>query len=228
MTSISRRGILTAGFGLAGGIGLATGYSGTAQAAETGHTPATSEWTRKTSANGWPVTRHDDITLHRVEGSPLTVALRDGETATVLTYIARRFFYEIDSHLRPDEVHGHTSDRRVATAFESNYLSGTALTIRPDAYPLGARNGLFPQEVMVVRDILAECGGVIRWGGDESVPKESHFQIDVAPGDRRLKALAGRIDAWRRTPGQGPGAIDTSLPERRRAARAMARIQAGH
>ncbi|MEU9287447.1 hypothetical protein AB0D57_22675 [Streptomyces sp. NPDC048275] len=228
MKSLTRRRVLTTGLGLAGGLGLAvTGGTGAAHAAGRSQPSAqTEEWTRKTTANGWAVTGYEGIAPHKVEGSPVTVALRGGAVATVLTYVARRFFYEIDSSLSSEDITGHTSRRDIAAAFESNYLSGTAIAIRPGAYPLGVKDGLFPHEIVVVRDILAECDGVVRWGRDEEVPKESHFQIDLAPGDKRLKALAAKIDQWNRTPGQGAGSVDASLPARRQAARALERRQA--
>lgn len=73
-----------------------------------------------------------------------------------------------------------------AQPHESNYSSETAIAIRPNTYPLGISGGLFPHELIVIRDILAEYDGVVRWGGDERVPKESHFQVDVPPGDARI------------------------------------------
>ncbi|MFH8259370.1 hypothetical protein [Streptomyces roseolus] len=173
------------------------------------------------------MTSHDGIIRQEVEGSSVAFAVRGGAPATVLAHVVRRFVYEIDSTLRSGDVTGHTSGRDVAAAFESNYLSGTAIAIRPGSYPLGAKNGLFPHELVVVRDILAECDGLVRWGGDEPTPKESHFQIDVGPEDRRLRALAAKIGQWDRTPGKGAGTVDAFLPSRQRAARDMERRQAG-
>ncbi|GGU11800.1 hypothetical protein [Streptomyces violascens] len=223
----SRRGILTGGLGLVGGALAVTGLPSTAYAGDRPQpSEATSTWSKDTSANGWPVTDHDGIAPHKVEGSPITVSLRGGDSATVLLYVARRFFYELDSELRTEDISGHTTDRAVAAAYESNLLSGTALTIRPGAYPLGAKDGFFPQEIQVIRDILADCEGIVRWGGDEKLPKESHFQIDVKPGDKKLPRVAAKIRSWDTTPGAGAGAIDPFTPQRRRDADALARTQA--
>ena len=46
--------------------------------------------------------------------------------------------------------------------------------------------------------------------------KESHFQIDVRPGDSRLARLARRIRGEDEAPGSGAGSIDPFLPDRRR------------
>jgi hypothetical protein len=143
------------------------------------------------SANGWPL-RHKDILQLKVEGSGATVALRSGDVATVLLHVARRFHYEVAS-LQP----GQLSQAGDGAPFESNYLSGTAFAIRPDLYPTGAKGNLFPHELAVVRDILAECEGIVRWGGDfKKSPKEGHFQIDVKPGSDKLPKVARKIGQW--------------------------------
>jgi hypothetical protein len=74
-----------------------------------------------------------------------------------------------------------------------------------------------------VRDILAECDGVVRWGGDDMThPKDGHFQIDVPPGDARLRAVAAKISGWQDKPGQDAGApADPGSPIRRAAARSL-------
>lgn len=100
----------------------------------------------------------------------------NGDAATLLSHVARRFHYEIDQ-LREKDVTGHTTSRGVRRPHESNHRSGTATVIRPHAYPLGVRGGPYPQELVVVRDILAELDGAVVWGGDFVSPQESHFEI---------------------------------------------------
>ncbi|MEU5092348.1 hypothetical protein [Streptomyces sp. NPDC021356] len=108
--------------------------------------------------------------------------------------------------------------------YESNHLSGTALVIRPAAYPLGVEGGLYPRELTVARDILAELDGVVAWGGDFTVPKESHFEIAYAPGHPKVKGVARKIDGWNTGPGnEGAGATDAFDPGRRTRAEAFAR-----
>ncbi|MER7900400.1 hypothetical protein ABTX62_30950 [Streptomyces sp. NPDC096046] len=145
--------------------------------------------------------------------------LLKGDVATVLLHVARRFAYEIDM-LRSGDVQGHTDRGPVGAGFESNHLSGTAIGIRPLFYPLGAQRGtgLSELEKVVVADILADCQGVIGWGGHAKPVKESHFQIDVRPGDPRLARLASRIRGEDAGPGSGAGSIDPFLPNRRRKA----------
>jgi len=102
-----------------------------------------------------------------VQGSDVTVTLLPGPAATILLYVARRFHYEIDT-LRPADLTAGSS--------------GTVLEIRPGWYPPGARNGFLPHQLTVLRDILAECDGLVRWGGDAA----------GSPREGRSRSRSGR------------------------------------
>ncbi|MDH6137696.1 hypothetical protein P3T37_007129 [Kitasatospora sp. MAA4] len=214
----SRRRVLTVGLGLAGGVGLWSAAVTAAGAATT-----LTGWAGDTSANGWPVIAQ--AAARPVEGAgAVSVAVLDGDAATVLLHVARRFHYDVQP-LAPDEITGHRTDRALAVPYESNYLSGTAIAVHPLLYPVHASGGFFPPELTVIRDILADLEGVVRWGGDESVPKESHFQLDVPPGDPGLKRVAAKVRQWNSQPGEGAGAIDPLAPGRLQAARSLAQRQ---
>ncbi|MEV0691929.1 hypothetical protein [Streptomyces sp. NPDC050388] len=212
---LTRRQALGITAGLTAGALLATAPTAAASA------PERSMWRGRRSQNGWPVIDGNRIAHFRIEGTSVNVPLLKGDVATVLLYVARRFAYEIDM-LRPGDVQGHTDHRILGADFESNHLSGTAIAIRPLFYPLGAQKGtgLSALEKVVVADILAECQDVIRWGGHAKPVKESHFQINVPPGDPRLARLARRIRGEDAGPGSGAGSIDPFLPNRRRKAAA--------
>ena len=218
---IDRRSVLVAG-AVIGATTALTGYAGTASAhAADGSSSGVRRWSGDRSENGWPVL--EEAKLFRVEGSDRSVRLADGDAAVILLHVARRFHYEVDQ-LRAGDVTGHTTNRTVAQAYESNYLSGTALAIRPQAYPPGVKGGLYPNELVVVRDIVAELDGVIAWGGDFDTPKESHFEIAYRPGHPKVKGVARTIRGWRQGPGdEGAGSIDAFAPKRIDRARAFAR-----
>ncbi|MFE7759108.1 hypothetical protein [Streptomyces sp. NPDC057418] len=183
--------------------------------------PVGRRWPGAKSANGWPVL--EEAELFRIEGSGRSVRLADGDAAVILLHVARRFHYEIDQ-LRDGDVTGHSTTRNAIQDYESNYLSGTALAIRPLAYPVGVKGGLYPHELVVVRDILAELDGVVRWGGDLTTPKESHFELAYAPGHPKVKGVARTIRGWDAGPGSaGAGTVDAFDPKRRSKARAFAR-----
>ncbi len=215
---ISRRRLL--GAAAVTGVAAATVASGRcspAQAAPVGGRA----WRGKESANGWPVLAQAG--WHAIEGSGQQVRLADGVAAVILTYVARRFHYEVDQ-LRADDVHGHTTSRTIAQDYESNHLSGSALAIRPHAYPAGVAGGLYPHELVVIRDIVAELDGVVAWGGDFARPKESHFEIAYRPGDARVTTVARRITGWTEGSGAaGAGVVDAFEPTRRARADAFDR-----
>ncbi|WP_405389907.1 hypothetical protein OG596_19665 [Streptomyces sp. NBC_01102] len=150
--------------------------------------------------------------LYDPPGSTLDKEIKPGELQTIF------------DQLRDGDVRGHRTSRGVGQAYESNYLSGTAIEIRARAYPLGARDGLYAPELVVVRDILAELDGAVEWGGDFSVPKESHFEIALRPGHPKVKGVARKTASWNAGPGaQGAGTVDAYEAGRRAHARTFAR-----
>jgi len=223
VNELSRRHVLGTSVALAGATALGALGSAPAAAADRTSTSgaATAAWTRSRSANGWELLA--EATSYGIEGSGRSVRLADGDAATILLHVARRFHYEIDQ-LRADDVQGHRTARTVAQPYESNYLSGTAIEIREYAYPLGARDGFYAPELVVIRDILAELDGVVAWGGDLPVPKESHFEIALKPGHPKVKGVARKIAGWNTgAGGEGAGAIDAFDAGRRKHARVFAR-----
>jgi hypothetical protein len=184
--------------------------------------PKARSWTGANTQNGWPVASGADVESYQVEGSDARVTLTHGAAATVLLHVVRRFHYEVGT-LAGGDLRGHRTSRTTVAPFGSNYLSGTAVAIRPGLYPVGSAGNFFPRELVVIRDILAECNGVVRWGGDDrSHPKEGHFQIDVPPGDAHLDRLVRTLQDWSTRPGRGAGnPADLQDSTRRSAAKAM-------
>ncbi|MGK5627565.1 hypothetical protein [Streptomyces sp. URMC 123] len=179
------------------------------------------------SHNGWEMERVADdggsIFTRPVPGTPLAgVAVRMGDVETVLVHVIRRFHYEVEE-LRRGDVVGWRSPGTVRKGLpESNQASGTAVQIRPGHYPSGARGGFTPLQLVVIRDILAELRGVVRWGGDDRKPDEALFSIDVKPGDARLATVAATLRAWSESPAHGAGTpVDITSPERREAAKSL-------
>ncbi|MFC0436388.1 hypothetical protein [Kutzneria buriramensis] len=219
-SAVSRRRLFKGGLVVVGaGALLSTRTVTKAVAAD-----AQAAWKSNTTANGWPVVGPPAPT--RVEGTGFALSVLPGAVATVLLHCVRRYYYEVDHTLVQTDILGYVSDPRVAAAFESNHLSGTAVAVRPGWYPIGVAGGFLAREVVVIRDILADCEGVVRWGGDLNPLKESHFQIDVGPNDAKLRQVAAKIEQWRSRPGRGAGsAVDPFSSERRAAARSLAAMQ---
>ncbi|WP_433326138.1 hypothetical protein [Spirillospora sp. CA-294931] len=182
------------------------------------------------SKNGWEMEKVVDdrgnIYTRPVPGTPVEVQIRMGDVETVLVHVIRRFHYEVDILLQ-GEVVGWRPPRTVRRKFaESNQASGTAVQIRPGHYPAGVRGGFFPQQQVVIRDILAELDGVVRWGGDDRSSDESLFYVDTKPGSSRLVQVAEKIQEINEAPGKGAGtAVDVFATARRRRAEKLARVQ---
>ncbi len=180
------------------------------------------------SPNGWSVNTAANaggsVWTRPVPGTAFDVDVSIGAAETVLVHVIRRFHYEL-AELRPGDVIGYREPAGLSS-YEVNHASGTAIDIRPGSYPRGVRGGFFPLEVAVIRDILADCEGVVRWGGDFRVPDEAHFQIDVPPGDERMTRLVAKLHRWNTTPGAGAGVIpDTRAADRLEASRRLERAQ---
>lgn len=126
-----------------------------------------------------------------VEGAGVSVFLRAGAAAAVLTYVARRFHYEIRAL-----EHGIVGFRPWSTVQPGDAASaaGIALEIDPTGYPAGVAQAFFPRELDIIRDILGECDGVVAWGGDRAAaPSEGRFELVVGPDDPVLGQVVHRL-----------------------------------
>lgn len=199
---LGRRRFLTIAGGLAAAASVGVAASPAASAAPATHPPA----------------RPDALATYPVEGSNASVTLLSGPSAVVLLHVARRFHYEVEA-LGAGDITGY-AEVGEGTPFAADYRSGTAIAIRAARYPAGATGGLFPHEVAIVRDILAECEGVVRWGGDSRrTPKEGHFRVDVRPGDPAVARVADKLV------GRVGAPADPYAPGRRQAAERLAERQ---
>jgi hypothetical protein len=181
------------------------------------------------SKNGWDIEDEIDeggeVMDRPVAGTDLRVAVRIGDVETILIHIIKRFHYEISSLSRGDVV-GYQKPGSLPSGYQSNRASGTAVVILPGHYPPGTSGGLFSYEKDIVRDILSDCEGVVKWGGDfvqsgarpDELPDEGHFQIDVPPADVRLERVARKLRIWGATPGLGAGGAAGISPSDRLAA----------
>lgn len=190
---------------------------------------ATRDGARKlpVSANGWTIEKEANhvstVWTRPVAGTGLEVDVRIGDVEAILLHVTRRFHYEVEQLQRVDLAGWQEAGKLRKGLPESNLASGTAVRIRPGA---SAEGGLFPQQEIVLRDILADCEGVVRWGGDDSEVDESLFYVDAGPDDERVAKLGERFREWDTTPGLGAGsAVDVQSSSRRGRAERLARVQ---
>ncbi|MFG2514385.1 twin-arginine translocation signal domain-containing protein [Streptomyces sp. NPDC048584] len=185
----------------------------------------------KQGPNGWEMELAADqggaVWTRPVPGTPVEgVAVRIGDVETVLVHVVRRFHYEVDELRRGDVVGWRSPDTVRRPLPEANQASGTAVQIRPGHYPSGVKGGFFAPQQLVIRDILAELEGVVRWGGDDRTPDESLFYLAVKPGSPLLAEVAGKLRGWEKVPGKGAGGpVDVRSDKRRSAAKSLARKQ---
>ncbi len=195
--TLHRRTVLRAGVGLALAAGVTPAFAGIAHA-----DPARDRLAQvrpgPVSANGWPIERAPDaggsVWTREIEGTGLLVATAIGDARTVLTHVIRRYHYEIAT-LKPGEVIGFRPYDRLPRGYQTNHASGTAIDIRPNAFPEGTRGGFLQSELTVIHSILDDSHGVLSWAGDRS--DEAHFHIAVGPDDPRLPALAAELRHYR-------------------------------
>jgi hypothetical protein len=180
-----------------------------------------------TSANGWTIQANADrdsqVWSRPVAGTGLGVAVWIGDVEAILLHVVRRFHYEIDE-LAPIDLVGWRPISKLRRGLpESNLASGTAVSVRPGA---SAKGGFFALQELVLRDILADCEGVVRWGGDDREVNESLFYIAAGPRDSRVRSVADKLRKWNATPGEGAGVgVDFLAPSRRGRAEGLARSQ---
>jgi hypothetical protein len=124
----------------------------------------------------------------------LAPGVRAGDVATVLRYVATQFNAHVEKlhagwcwgyHLRP--IRGQTSGY-------SNHASATAIDLNAPSHPRQSANrytGFNSAQVATIHSILAELGGIVRWGGDYVNPPYDgmHFEINATAAAVHTVAL---------------------------------------
>jgi hypothetical protein len=149
------------------------------------------------SQNGWEIQNQANhvstVWTRSVSGTGLRVDVRIGLPELLLLHIARRFHYEVQE-LRAGDIQGWSRiGRTPLTRPASNLSSGTALRLVPGARSPGS---YFPQQVRTIRDIVADCGGAVRWGGDDDPVDESLYYLTAAPDSGELMRVAPKFQEW--------------------------------
>lgn len=168
-----------------------------------------------TSQNGWPVIASRSSPL-LTSCRWVTGKVRAGDVATVFDYLGARFNAEVEP-IRKGESWGYANRSIRGSSSTSNHASGTAEDYNAPSHPLGKRGTYTAAKVRALRRILADLGGVVRWGGDYSGrPDEMHFEIVGSAA--QVAAVAARIRGGqlvtnpRPGSGQVPDAPDLTAP----------------
>jgi hypothetical protein len=165
------------------------------------------------SQNGFPANDRSQIGVFQVPGTSTRLALRKGNVATVLLYVASEFDKCVEDIDTPSS-RGYVKDDLNAegsspsTVFDdwsfavrmvrgsstsmSNHASGSAIDLNATQHPLGTTGNFTSHQRAVIRRILKDCGGVVRWGGDYVSRKDPmHFEINASPA--RVAVVAARL-----------------------------------
>ena len=153
------------------------------------------------SQNGWKANDRSLIASYSVPGG--RISMRKGDVATILVYVAKRFHSEVENLIWPGNW-GYAERPIRGSRTTSNHASGTAIDLNAPRHPLGKRGTFSKSQVRKIKKILADCGGVVRWGGNYSGRKdEMHFEINA--GSARVREVARAIRAGKK-PGPSGGA----------------------
>lgn len=143
------------------------------------------------SEDGWRMCDADECDWVTVPGTNVTLQIRRGVPATILSHFAARFNQVIEP-LRDADSACWTATNDVAT---SNHLAGTAVDLNWDSHPFHVA-GTFGDRLPRLRALLDEFKGCVWWGGDWTDPiDEMHFQLAYPEGDPQLTSLARELQS---------------------------------
>jgi len=147
-----------------------------------------------TSQNGWPAAKDTPLQKLTVGAASFAPGVRKGDVHTILGYVARRFNSEVEKLVK-DTCWGFAYRDISGSTDLSNHASGTAIDCNAPQHPLGKAGTFSAAQVKAIHKIIADCNGVVRWGGDYNGRKdEMHFEINVPPGNAKIAALVKKIN----------------------------------
>lgn len=147
-----------------------------------------------TSQNGWSAAKDTPIATLTVGAASFAPGVRKGDVHTILGYVAKRFNSEVEKLVK-GTCWGFAYRDISGSTDLSNHASGTAIDCNAPQHPLGKAGTFSAAQVKAIHKIIADCNGVVRWGGDYNGRKdEMHFEINVAPGNAKIAALVKKIN----------------------------------
>lgn len=151
------------------------------------------------SENGWPVIKDQSdkkLTVVRLAGTDIPLRLHK-DAAKLLAYVAVRFDKEV-SALRTSNKPGFQDEggynfRKIDGSTKySNHASGTAIDLNWQKFPMFRRN-MTKKQVAACQTIVADCEGLIRWGGDYTrAVDQMHFEVAPKVTAEQIKKFVSR------------------------------------
>lgn len=123
-----------------------------------------------------------------VEGVTFPGGVLAGPVATVLAYVAGRWHREIEP-LRAGWCWGGYVKTITGGSGWSNHAGFAAIDINAPAHPQHKRT-LTAAQYTIARRIVADCQGVVRWGGDFGARDLDEMHWEIAPGKAGVAVVA--------------------------------------
>lgn len=139
-----------------------------------------------------------DPRLALVDVAGHATRLLGGPVARVLVEVGRRFHAEVEPVATFNGWRNASLNAGSGGIPNSNHLSGTAVDINGYRHPRYRHGTFSAAQVAAIRRILADLGGVVRWGGDwGSQVDEMHFEVvaSVAQVSNAVSNLGSVPDA---------------------------------
>lgn len=151
------------------------------------------------SRNGWDV--YTSSSNKKLVNFPwITGRVRNGDHYVVLNYLAERFNRDVEP-IRKDWSWGYAyRDVRGVGGIVSEHATGTAVDFNAPAHPIGKKNTFSVAKRGVIRQIVKDLQGSVRWGGEWSRPDDMHFEL--VGGNKKVGEVAALIRA-----GKLPGSV---------------------
>lgn len=140
------------------------------------------------SQNGFNV----DPPRRTITAGKCSASVRAGDVADVLEYHARQYDARVEPLVTLNGYRSAAGNASTGTPVSnSNHRSATAVDANGARYPYEYavrqrggtyRNAMPDAKVAIVRAILAELDGVLRWGRDFASPYRDEMHYEVAPG----------------------------------------------
>lgn len=146
-----------------------------------------------TSQNGWSVipVGQDKNPFPDTNVIPIP-GIRSGEVATVLHYVGQQFNNRVEK-LVNGWCWGFANKLISASNVTSNHASGTAIDLNAPNHPQYKKGTFSNKQVDEIHKILAECDGVIAWGGDYSAARVDEMHFEINKGQAEVAALARKL-----------------------------------
>lgn len=146
-----------------------------------------------TSQNGYEAGNESLLTSIHLPGGSLRV--RHGGVATVLQYVAEEFHKRVEPLVWPG-CWGYNYRIIPGSTVMSNHGSGTAIDLNAPRHPWHAKGTFTVKQVNTIHQIVRECNGAVRWGGDYvNSTDEMHFEINQ--DEAHVNAVANVITQWK-------------------------------